>query len=188
MQIPLQIQFQNLEPSAAVESKVRKHVERLERFFGKIASCRVTIEAPHKHHHQGNIYHVTVDIRALGEEIVANRSPGQHHAHEDVYVAMRDAFNAVRRQLQDKVDEKRGNVKSHDIPPHGRITEIFSPDDYGTITDSDGREIFFHRNSVVSANFDDLEIGSEVRFAEEAGDKGPQASSVRLVGKHHIVG
>ena len=188
MQVPPQIRFHNLESSAAVESNVRKHVDQLERFFDKIISCRVTIDAPHKHHHQGNIYHVTVDVRMPGGEVVASRSPAGHHAHEDVYVAIRDAFDAVRRQLQDHVNETRGRVKFHDTPPHGKITEMYPRDDYGTITDSGGREIYFHRNSVVNADFDSLDIDSEVRFVEEAGDKGPQASSVHLIGKHHVVG
>lgn len=187
MQIPLQIRFHQLEPSPAIEAAVRKRAEQLERFADKIMSCRVTIEAPHKHHHKGNIYHVTIDVRTPGGEVVASRSPQKHHAHEDVYVAIRDAFKATRRQLQDHVREKRGKVKSREATPHGRVTELYPGDDYGTITDSGGREIYFHRNSVVNADFDELEIDAEVRFVEESGDKGPQASSVFLIGKHHIV-
>ena len=185
---PLQIRFRNLESSPAVEAAVRQRAEQLERFADKIMSCRITVEAPHKHQHKGNLYHVTVDVRTPGREVVANRSPVEHHAHEDVYVAIRDAFNAARRQLQDQVREKRGKTKSHEVPPHGRISELYPADDYGTITDSTGREIYFHRNSVVNARFDSLYPGMEVRFVEEAGDLGPQASSVYLVGKHHIVG
>lgn len=147
MQLPLQIHFDNLEPSDAVESRVRKYTEKLERFCDEIISCRVTIEAPHKHHHQGNICHVTVDVRTPGDESVASRAPAQHHAHEDVYVAVRDAFDAVQRQLQDHQLRKRGKVKSHETPSHGKITELYP-----------------------------------------AGDKGPQASTVHLIGKHHIVG
>ena len=112
MQVPLQIRFKNLEPSAAVEANVRKHVERLERYFREIISCRVTLDAPHKHHHQGNIFHVTVDIRLPGGEVVASRRHDDEHAHEDAYVAIRDAFNAIRRQLKHQLDEKRGRVKS----------------------------------------------------------------------------
>jgi len=187
MQLPLQIRFHNLEPSDAVEANVRKHAERLERFCDEIISCRVTIKSPHKHHHQGNMYHVTVDVRTPGDEAVVSRAPAQHHAHEDAYVAIRDAFDAVQRQLQDHQREKQGKVKLHDTPPHGRVTELYPAGDYGKITDPDGREIYFHRNSVLGADFDSLDIGAEVRFAEEAGDKGPQASSVYLIGKHHIV-
>lgn len=188
MEVPLQIRFHNLPPSDAVEANVRKRAERLERYCDEIISCRVTIDAPHKHHHQGNLYHVTIDVRTPGDESVASRAPAQRHAHEDVYVAIRDAFDAVLRQLQDQLQQKRGQVKRHDMPQHGTIAELYSTGNYGTITDSEGREIYFHRNSVVDADFDKLAIGSEVRFAEEMGDKGPQASSVLLIGKHHIVG
>jgi len=188
MQLPLQIHFHNLEPSDAVELNVRKHAARLERYCDKIISCRVTIEAPHKHHRKGNIYQVIVDVRTPGDESVVSHTNSQEHAHEDVYVAIRDAFEAVQRQLQDHLLRERGKVKSHVTPPHGEITELFPASDYGTITDSAGREVYFHRNSVINANFDSLDIGSEVRFAEESGDKGQQASTVHLIGKHHIVG
>ena len=114
--------------------------------------------------------------------------PDDKHAHEDVYVAIRDAFDAARRQLQDQLRESQGKVKAHETPAHGRITELRPLDDFGRITDSNGRAIYFHRNSIVDADFDDLELDAEVRFAEEAGDEGPQASTVHLIGKHHIVG
>ncbi|MBT8079782.1 MAG: HPF/RaiA family ribosome-associated protein [Gammaproteobacteria bacterium] len=188
MQIPLQIRFHKLEPSEAIEAAIRKRAEKLEQFAHDIISCRVTIEAPHKHHHQGNLYHVTIDIRTPAGEVVVSRSPDQHQAHEDAYVAIRNAFKAARRRLQDQLREQRHKVKVHETPPHGRVSALHAADSYGTITDSNGREIYFHRNSVVNDDFDELEIGAEVRFAEEGGDKGPQASSVHVIGKHHIVG
>ncbi|MCK5621620.1 MAG: HPF/RaiA family ribosome-associated protein, partial [Alphaproteobacteria bacterium] len=168
----------NLEPSDAVEANVRKRAERLERYCDDIVSCKVTIEAPHKHHHQGNIYSVTIDVRTPGDESIASRTADQHHAHEDVYVVIRDAFDAMRRQLQDRQRKKRGHVKFHDTPPHGKVTELYPAGDYGTITDGDGREIYFHRNSVVDDKFDDLEEGGQVRFSATQGEKGLQATTV----------
>ncbi len=188
MQVPLQIRFHKVEPSEAVEAAIRKRAEQLEHFAPDIISCRVTLDAPHKHHHQGNLYQVKIDIRTPVGEIVVSRSPDEHQAHEDAYVAIRDAFKAARRQLQDRLRERRGEVKVHETPPHGSVTALHPADDYGTITDSNGREIYFHRNSVIEKGFDQLAIGDEVRFAEEAGDKGPQASTVHVIGKHHIVG
>jgi len=188
MQVPLQIRFHNLEPSPAIEAAVRKRAEQLEHFDDTITSCHVTVESPHKHHHKGNLYHIVIDVRTAGGEIAVSRMPDDEQAHEDIYVAIRDAFDAARRQLQDRQRELRGQVKTHATPPHGKIVEFCPADDYGRISDSDGREIYFHRNSVVNADFDDLETGSEVRFVEESGDLGPQASSVYLIGKHHIVG
>lgn len=188
MQIPLQIRFRNFESTAAVEAAVRKRAEQLERIDHTITSCRVTIELAHRHRHKGNLFHVVIDVRTPSGEVAVSRMPDDEHAHEDVYVAIRDAFDAARRRLQDQLRESQGKVKAHAPPPHGTITELWPPDDYGRITDSDGREIYFHRNAIVNADFDALEIGAEVRFVEEAGDRGPQASSVQLIGKHHIVG
>ncbi len=151
-------------------------------------ACRVVVEAPHKHHHRGNIYHVRIDITVPDEELVVSRDPGQQQTHDDVYVAIRDAFKAARRQLEDYARKRRGDVKSHEPPPHGRILALFPEMDYGKITSADGREIYFHRNSVLEADFDKLEEGMEVRFAEEPGDEGPKATTVYLIGKHHVVG
>ena len=129
-----------------------------------------------------------IDVRTPAGEVAISRMPDDEHGHEDVYVAIRDAFDAARRRLKNKVRKSRGRVKVHETPPHGKVTALHPVDDYGWITDSEGREIYFHRNAVVNADFDDLGVGVDVRFAEEAGDHGPQASSVRVIGKHHIVG
>jgi cold shock CspA family protein len=106
----------------------------------------------------------------------------------DVYVAVRDAFRAARRQLEDYARKRRGHVKTHEPTPHGRIASIYPEMDYGKIETADRREIYFHRNSVIEADFDALTEGMEVRFMEEMGDQGPQATTVHLVGKHHPVG
>ena len=188
MQVPLEIKFRNMDASEAVETAAREYVAKLEHLADSIISCRVTIEAPHRHHHQGNLYTVSVDLHYSGGEAVANRAPGAKHAHEDVYVALRDAFNAARRQLQDRVRVQRGDVKHHEPPGHGTIVSIDQRKNFGRIGTSDGREIYFHRNSVLNAKLDTLEVGTQVRFAEEAGDEGPQASSVHVIGKHHVVG
>jgi ribosome-associated translation inhibitor RaiA len=111
MPVPLEIVFHQLDRSPAVEEDVRERVAKLERIAPDITSCRVTIEAPHRHHTQGNLYAVRVDLRYPGSELVANRSPSADHAHEDVYVAVRDAFKAARRQLQDYQRIRRGDVK-----------------------------------------------------------------------------
>lgn len=117
MQIPLEIRFHNTDPSPAVEAEVRERVMKLEKFAPDIVSCRVTIEAPHRHHRQGKLFRVSVDLRLPGSEVVANRDPSDDHAHEDVFVSLRDAFDATRRQLQDYVRKRRGMVKTHDVPP-----------------------------------------------------------------------
>jgi cold shock CspA family protein/ribosome-associated translation inhibitor RaiA len=182
MQVPLEIRFHNMDRSAAIEQAVRDRASKLEQFADDIVSCRVTIEAPHKHHRQGKLFRIAIDVRLPGGEVVASRDPAAHHAHEDPAVALRDAFKAVRRQLQDRVRTRRGKVKTHEGPPHGTITALHPDQDYGLIATPEGREIYFHRNSVLNADFNSLTPGIEVRFSEEAGDEGPQASSVHVLG------
>ncbi len=186
MQLPLQITFQKMEPSPAVEAKIREKAEKLERFHDHIMACRVVVEPLGQHHHQGNLYQIKIDITVPGGEIVVSRESGQNHAHEDIYVSIRDAFNAARRQLEERLRKTRRKVKTHEVPPHGRVVEYLPDDGYGKILSSDGREIYFHENSVLNGGFRQLDVGSEVRFVESEGDMGPQASTVRPVGKHHL--
>ena len=112
----------------------------------------------------------------------------QDHAHEDADVAIRDAFNAAGRSLEDHVRRARDEVKTHEPPLHGKIARLF-PDGFGFIALSDGEEVYFHQNSVYKGSFSQLAVGQDVRVAvdEEESDKGPQASSVTPIGRHHIV-
>jgi ribosomal subunit interface protein len=176
-----------MSPSQAVEANVREHVEKLDKFHRGIMSCRVIVEQLHHHHHQGNLYHVRVDLKVPGRELVVNRAPGAHHAHEDVYVAIRDAVDAMRRQLENHARRQRGAVKAHETQPHGRIAEIYPEQGYGRIETSDGRLVYFHEDSLVDGDFSKLAIGTEVRFSEEQGEQGPQATTLHVVGKHHVV-
>jgi cold shock CspA family protein len=187
MELPLQIAFHNLPHSGAIEQVIRDKAERLDRFCDHIMGCRVVVEMPHQHHQHGNLYQVRIDITVPGEEIVVNREPSAHTAFKDITVAIRDAFDSALRQLEDYVRRRRGLVKAHETLPHARVARIYPHEDYGFLTTPDGREIYFHRQSVVHGNFDQLEAGTEVTFVEEEGDKGPQASTVKVVGRHHHV-
>jgi ribosomal subunit interface protein len=122
MQIPLEIHFHNTARSDAVEAEIRERAAKLEKFADRIVSCRVTVNAPHKHHRQGKLFRVSVDVHIPGGHIVVSRDPAEHHAHEDVFVAIRDAFDATRRQLQDRLRVERGQVKLH-VPPSTRDGE-----------------------------------------------------------------
>jgi ribosome-associated translation inhibitor RaiA len=188
MEPSVQITFRHMDPSAAIEAKVREQAQRLERFYDRITSCRVVIEAPHKHHNKGNLYHVGIELTVPDDKLVISRDREQHHANEDPYVAIRDAFDAMRGRLESYVMRRRRDVKTHEVPPHGRIARLDPARDFGLIQTPDGREIYFHRNSVVDTEFDKLEVGTEVRFVEGLGEEGPQATTVHVVGKHHVVG
>ena len=113
MQVPLQISFRNMDPSPAVESVIREKASKLDRYFSRIVSCEVTVEAPHKHHHKGKLYKVRIDISMPGKDVHVNQEGPQNQAHEDVYVAIRDAFDAAVRQVEDNARKMRGEVKNH---------------------------------------------------------------------------
>jgi ribosomal subunit interface protein len=113
MEVPLQITFRDMEASPAVEERVRERAALLSRFGEPITHCHVVVEAPPRHHHQGGLFHVMVELTLPGAHLVVNRRPVDRHAHEDVYVAVRDAFDAARRQLEDHRRRQRGDVKSH---------------------------------------------------------------------------
>lgn len=184
MQIPLQITYRSMEASEAIDAYIRERAAKLDGCCENMVSCRVVVEAPHKHHHKGGLYHVSIDITLPRESIIINREPELHQAHQDAHVAVRDAFDAAQKQLRAVVSRQKGEVKTHEVSPHGRITELYPAEDYGRIASADGGDIYFHRNSVLNKAFDALAIGTEVRFVEQAGDEGPQASSVWIVGKH----
>jgi ribosomal subunit interface protein len=188
MMIPLQISFRHIDPSPALESRIRAEATKLEQFHENIISCRVVVEAPHRHQHKGKLYNLRIDLKAPGKELVVTKQQHDKHAHEDIYVVIRDAFNAMRRQLEDHAKIQHRRIKAHEIPAHGRVLQLIPIQDYGMIKTPDGREIYFHRNSVLNDEYDNLSEGDEVRFVEEAGDEGPQASTVTQLGKHHIVG
>jgi cold shock CspA family protein/ribosome-associated translation inhibitor RaiA len=188
MQVPLQITFRHMDSSEAIAARIRSRAEELERFFDRIVSCRVVVECQHPRHQQGNLFHIRIDLNVPGREIVVGRDPAVHHAHEDPYVSVRDAFDAVRRLLEDYVRERRGDVKLHAVPDHGRIARLIAEQDYGFIATADGSEIYFHRNSVANGDFDKLAVGDEVRFVVQEAEsaRGPQASTVVPLGKHHL--
>jgi ribosome-associated translation inhibitor RaiA/cold shock CspA family protein len=186
MQLPLQITFRHMETSEAVEAEIRKWVAKLEKVSWDLISCRVVVEAPQAHKQKGGHFHTRIDLTLPGREIVVNREPPAHQSHEDAYVSIRDAFENARRLLSEEVRRRQGEVKVHAVQLHGRIAAILPKEDYGSIETPDGRELVFHRNSVLNADFDGLKAGDEVRFEEQNGGEELRASSVRLVGKHHL--
>ena len=119
-----------------------------------------------------------VDITVPGSELVADKSD------EELYVAIRDAFDAAERQVETWSQRKRGDVKTQVLPPEGQVVRLFPEEGFGFIGDPDGREVYFHRNAVLDPpGFESLQVGARVRFAEEQGFEGPQASTVSLLGR-----
>ncbi len=189
MTIPLEITFQNLDRSDAIEARIQEKAARLERFHDRITNCRVVVEQVSRRHTKGKMYEARIDITVPGGEIIANRNPDADHAHEDVYVALRDAFKAATRLLEDYVRKRSGHlVKAHATPSTGRVVRLFADEGYGFITTSDDKEVYFHRNTVEGGGWEVLDIGSEVRFTATDGEKGLHAVSVTVGGDTGIIG
>lgn len=178
MERPIQITLRNIPRSEAVEAHILDKAARLEKFHSRITSCQVVVEVPHRHKHQGKLFDVRLDIRVPGQEIVLNREMS-----EDVYVALRDVFDAARRKLEDYAQRIRGETKAHAALIHGRVVRLFADEGYGFIETNTGDEFYFNRDNVVSPAFDQLRVGEAVQFIEDMSGDAPQARRVSA-GKH----
>jgi ribosomal subunit interface protein len=179
MQSPVQVTFRDISPSEAVSAHVEKRAAKLDTFFDRITSCHVVVEAPNHQHKHGPRYHVRIDLHVPGKELVVTKNPEERK--EELHAAVDDAFTDAERVLEEYARQLHAPGKTHLKPPHGLVTKMFVDRGYGFIEGDDGREIYFHRNSVLGAPFEKLHVGAKVRFAEEDGDKGPQASTVHVV-------
>jgi cold shock CspA family protein len=193
-----------MEPLREVEECIRSETDKLETFCKQIMGCRVAVEVPHSHHRKGRLYHIRIDLTVPGSEIVVKHAPNLSNQirrtgrsrmtksqelktpHHDLQLTIRDAFRAAGRRLQDYARRHRGNVKFHESRLIGRVTRLVPDDRCGFLTTFEGREIYFHEDSVLNRGFRRLKVGSEVSFVEEQGEKGPQASTVRINRKRLI--
>lgn len=124
MQTPTQVTFRDMPVSDAIEARCWKEADRLERHFDRIVVCHVTIAESHRCHRQGNLFEVRINLLVPGRELVVNREPTEHHVDEDMDVAIRDAFDRMRRQLQDHVRKMRGQAKT----PENGTEQRLAPD------------------------------------------------------------
>ncbi len=181
MQIEPEVVFDDIPVSEPAREAAFDHVRQLEEFYGRITGCTVVIALPHRHHAKGRLYSVRIDIVVPGGMIVINREHHDEHAHEDVFVALRDAFDAARRRLEDHARRLRGVEKLHTGRSRGFVVKLFPLRGYGFIETPDGREVYFHRNAVLNDAFEQLDLGWQVDFTEERGERGPQAVGVWTV-------
>jgi cold shock CspA family protein/ribosome-associated translation inhibitor RaiA len=182
-----EIEFQGMAATPAIENAIATHVEQLEQRWGRITACRVVLKGPSQHHRTGGLYEVHVRLALPdGREVNVERTPTADERHADLTFAISDAFRHARRQLQDQARRAQGQVKRHEGQPIGTVVSIDPFGEFGFIETADGEEIYFHRNSVLEGAFKQLQVGSHVSYAEETGDKGPQASTVKLLGKHGL--
>lgn len=178
--MPLQIAFHGFGRSDAVEAVVREKAQHLDRFSTDIMSCRVAVDLLQKHRHHGRPFGVRIDLTLPGRELVVNRVE-----NEDVYVALRDAFDDMKRQLEDTVRQRRGLEKLHPRELHGEVVRLDGDGNFGFIRTPDGEEYYFGRDNVAGGAFERVRVGSAVQFIAELAGEGPQAKRVTL-GKHKV--
>ena len=175
MEIPLQITARDIELTVPIKAEITEKAEKLNSYYDRIMRCRVVVNCPKRHPHEGKLYNVHIYMTVPGGELAVKRAP-----NEDIYVSIRDAFDAARRKLEDFAREQRGDVKYHEESPSAVISKLFPDKGYGFLTTADESEVYFHANSVINRDFNRLEVGMKVRFVQKRGDKGPQASTVTV--------
>ncbi|MFY9626378.1 MAG: HPF/RaiA family ribosome-associated protein [Rhodoplanes sp.] len=186
METPVEIDFQGMHGTEAVHESIEAHVGKLEQRYGRVTACRVVVKGPGAHHRTG-LYEINIRLALPdGREVNIARTPKADERYSDLPFAINDTFRRARRRLQDHVRRMQGQVKQHEGLPVGSVTKLDPSGEFGFLEAADGREIYFHRNSVLDPGFSRLAVGTRVSFAEEMGEKGPQASSVKLLGKHRM--
>ena len=180
MKLPLHIVFLGMEASEAVEAAARDKAAKLDQFSPDIMSCRVEIELSQKHQHQGRPFAVRIHLTLPGHELTVDRVQD-----EDVYVALRDAFDRMKRQLEDTVRRTRGLEKQHPVPLRGEIVRLDADLRRGFIRTPAGDEYYFDGENLADTPFEHLQLGWTAQFIPEVASQGRQAKRVSF-GKHRF--
>jgi cold shock CspA family protein/ribosome-associated translation inhibitor RaiA len=184
MQTAPELIFHDIDRSPWVENYILERVQRLDRFADGITSCRVSLTQEQASHHKGNRYSMLVEVRTPpNHDLAAKKAKIVRDMQTQLPALINLAFGAIERQLKKTAQLRRGEVRYPEMKLHGIVEKLFD-EGYGFLRSvGDGREVYFHRNSVLHGDFERLAIGTEVRFTPQEGDDGPQASSVQLVSK-----
>lgn len=185
MRIPLEISFHGLESSDSLEQTIRKDAAKLERVCDRLISCRVGIKLDQKSSNTSNPFRIKIEMRVPpGHNLVVTNKSGLKEAADDLPAVIKNTFKSAHRRLKQLMEKQQGSKKSHPQQQiTGIITKIFSEEGYGFLRTLDGDEIYFHQNSIVNDDFDQLEPGTGVSYTTEVGEKGLQATSVQVMEK-----
>lgn len=175
MKLPLEISARDVRLNGEIEDLIKEKAAKLDKLYPQIIGCRVKVDMPHRSQRSGMAYNVRIDITVPGGELVIKREPD-----EDLHVAIVNSFETAKRRIKEYSDKQRGEVKTHLEKPVARVTKLFPEDGYGFLVDPDGREVYFHENSVLEGKFKELQVGTPVTYIENTGDEGAQASSVSI--------
>lgn len=185
MQVPLELTFRGVKKTEALDALVRGKVEKLHRVCDYLTSCRVAVERPQGNPSAGSSYRVRVAVQVpRGHELVAVREPSQGTVNDTLETVIHRTFDAMRSQLEQLVAKQRRDVKAHPSQDMvGIVDQLFPDEDHGFLKTPEGESVYFHRNAVVNADLEDLVVGTGVRYVEEMGEHGPQASTVQVVAR-----
>jgi ribosomal subunit interface protein len=182
MSLPIRITFRDMDPSDAIAQYVQERATKLDTFAARIIGCHVAVEMPHRHQRTGRHFRVRIDLTVPGAELVVGNTQSEDTTNEDAYAAVDEAFDRLGRRLEDWIRRQREDVKPHSTEyRRARVSKLWTYEGFGFLETPDGDEIYFHQNSVLDQAWNKLAIGSEVRFIEELGEKGPQASTVAMI-------
>ena len=188
MQVPLEIAFHNIESSDWAENEIRSHVADLERMYERLVSCRVRVDqrATNSHGTIPPVVHIELGIPGRKDLVVSHEPDHLQRKFQrpDLHNAINEAFRIAERQLLGLKEQRDGRTKDahHDGPNQflGQVAEIDPAGDFGFLMTKEGGMLYFHRNSVIVGDFEDLRRGDEVHYVEDVGDTGPVASKVRV--------
>jgi len=184
MQTPAQIEFENLTPSPELQAAINQHISELEKRFGRATAGRIIVRGPGDRHKTGGQYQVSIRLALPdGREVNVGRTPKEDERYADLTFAVDDAFKRARRQLQDQVGVMHGQTKLHEGGPVGTVLRVDPSGEFGFLEAADGHEVYFNCNSVLEGR-SNIAVGVRVSYVEELGEKGPQASTVRVLSKH----
>jgi ribosomal subunit interface protein len=182
MQIPAKIMFHNVDDSPSLEARIIEKIAKLDKRFRGLMGCHVVVESAHHHKQKGRLYSVRIDVTLPGGELVVSHHSGKNPImHDKVFAAMNNAFLGIERRLS-RFFEKRSEGARESQWQDGVVSNVIAKERFGFLATIDGTQVYFHENAVAGMRFNDLDIGSKVRFlvAEGEGIKGPQASVVRV--------
>ncbi len=186
MQTPAQIEFENMTASPELRAAIDQHIAELEKRFGRATAGRIIVRGPGDRHQTGGQYQVSIRLALPeGREVNVGRTPKEDERYGDLTFAVDNAFKRACRQLEDQVRLLRGQTKHHENAPVGTVLRIDPSGEFGFLKGADGQEIYFNCNSVVEGR-SDISVGARVSYVEEIGVKGPQASTVKILGKHKL--
>jgi cold shock CspA family protein/ribosome-associated translation inhibitor RaiA len=187
MQTPAQIELEGVRKTPELQAAIDQHIAELEKRFGRVTACRIVVKGPGDRHQTGGQHQVNIRLALPdGREVNIGRTPKQDERYADLTFAVDNAFRRARRRLQDQARLIRGQTKMHEGQPVGTVVRIDPSGEFGFLESADGHEVYFNCNSVLNGGASSISRGTRVSYVEEIGEKGVQASTVKVLRKHGL--